>query len=120
MTMAKYCIVCEVKSEYLEEYKRLHREIHKGKYKDLLRVIKESGVEEELVFMHGNLAIIFFRAEDLDGCYERQGRTDVAKEWNKLMSPMFASSYQFNVSEKLPVSEKVFDLNEQLEGKLNQ
>jgi hypothetical protein len=32
---------------------------------------------------------------------------------------MFTSSYEFNVSEKLPVLEKVFDLNEQLEGRLN-
>lgn len=117
--MAKYCIVGEVKEEFLDEYKRRHREIHRGKYKDLLRVIKESGVEEETVFMYRNLAIIFYQADDLDRCYERQGSSEVASEWNRLMSQMFASSYRFNVSAKLPVLEKVFDLNEQLEGGLN-
>jgi len=117
--MAKYCVVGEVKPEFLDEYKRQHREIHKGKYKDLLRVIKESGIEEEAVFMHQNIAIIFYQAEDLDLCYERQGSAEVVREWNRLMSPMFASSYRFNVSEKLPVLEKVFDLNEQLGGRLD-
>jgi L-rhamnose mutarotase len=117
--MAKYCIVGEIRGEFLEEYKKQHREIHKGPYRELLKVIKASGVEQEAVFMHKNLAIIFYEAEDLDRAYERQESAKVAKEWNKLMSPMFASSYRFNVSEKLPVLEKVFDLNEQLEGRLN-
>jgi len=117
--MAKYCIVGEVKPEYLKEYKKLHREIHEGPYRELLNVIKDSGVKEEAVFMHGNLAIIFYEAEGLDLCYERQGNADVAKRWNALMAPMFTSSYEFNVSEKLPVLEKVFDLNEQLEGRLS-
>ena len=117
--MGKYCIVGEVRSEHLEEYKRLHREIHKGPYRELLNVIRDSGVKEEAVFMYGNLAIIFYEAEDIDLCYQRQGSSGVAKRWNGLMSPMFASSYEFNVSNKLPVLEKVFDLNEQLAGRLN-
>ena len=35
------------------------------------------------------------------------------------MAPMFTSAYEFNVSERLPVLEKVFDLSEQLAGRLN-
>lgn len=115
--MAKYCVVGQVKPEYLEEYKKLHKEIHLGAYRDLLKVIKNSGVKDEAVFMHGNLAIIFYEAEDLDRCYELQGNADAAKRWNELMAPMFSSSYNFNVAEKLPVLEKVFDLNEQLKGR---
>ncbi len=117
--MAKYCIVGEVKHDHLEEYKKLHTEIHKGPYRELLNVIKDSGVKEEAVFIYKNLAIVFYEAEDLDRCYEKQARAEVAKEWNALMAPMFASSYEFNVSENLPVLEKVFDLSEQLKGRLN-
>jgi L-rhamnose mutarotase len=119
MAMAKYCTVGEVKPEHLEEYKRLHRELHKGPYKELLRVIRDSGVREEAVFMHGNKVIIFYETDDLDGAYKLQGGAAVAKRWNQLMAPMFASAYEFNVSDKLPVLEKVFDLTEQLSGKLN-
>lgn len=117
--MAKYCIVGEVKPEFLEQYKRLHRELHKGPYKELLSVIKESGVEEEAVFMQGTTAIIFYEAEDLDSAYRRQSSSEVVRRWNELMEPMFASSYEFNVSDKLPVLEKVFDLKEQLSGRLD-
>jgi L-rhamnose mutarotase len=116
--MAKYCIVGEVKPEFLEEYKKLHREIHRGPYRELLKVIKDSGVKEEAVFIYKNFAIVFFEAEDLDRCYKKQAGAEVAKQWNELMAPMFASSYEFNVSERLPVLEKVFDLNEQLAGRL--
>jgi L-rhamnose mutarotase len=117
--MEKYCIVGEVKPEYLEEYKKLHREMHKGPYGELLSIIKDSGVKEEAVFMHGNLAIIFYEADDLNECYKRQGTAEIAKRWNALMSPMFTSSYAFNVADRLPVLEKVFDLKEQLEKRLN-
>ena len=116
--MAKYCIVGEIKPEYLEEYKKLHKNLHKGPYKELLKVIKQSGVKEEAVFMYRNHAIIFYEAEDLDRCYQMQGGAEIAKKWNEMMAPMFASSYEFNVSERLPLLEKVFDLNEQLEGRL--
>jgi L-rhamnose mutarotase len=117
--MAKYCIVAEVKPEHLEEYKRLHKELHKGPYKDLLNVIKESGVQEEAVFMHGTTVVIFYEAEDLNRAYGRQGGKEVARRWNELMAPMFASSYEFNASDRLPTLEKVFDLTEQLSGRLN-
>ncbi len=117
--MGKYCIVGEVKPEYLEEYKRLHRELHKGEHKELLEVIRDSGVNEEAVFMHGTTAIIFYETDDLNLAYQRQGASEVAARWNKLMAPMFASAYEFNVSDTLPVLEKVFDLSEQLQGRLN-
>ena len=35
------------------------------------------------------------------------------------MTPLFISVYEFNSSEKLPTLEKIFDLNEQLKGKLD-
>jgi L-rhamnose mutarotase len=117
--MAKYCVVGEVKPEYLQEYKTLHKEIHKGPYRELLKVIRESGVKEETVFMRGTMVVLFYEADDLDRSYGLQGGAPVAKRWNELMAPMFVSSYDFNVSEKLPVLEKVFDLNEQIEGRLN-
>jgi L-rhamnose mutarotase len=117
--MSKYCIVGQVKPEYLEQYKKLHRELHKGPYKELLRVIKESGVREEAVFMHDTTVIIFYETEDLNRAYRLQGGSEDSRRWNELMAPMFASSYEFNVSDRLPVLEKVFDLTEQLSGRLN-
>jgi len=117
--MKKYCIVGRVKPEYMDEYKKEHKELHKGPYRELLNVIKNSGVEEEAVFIYKDMIIIYFEAEDLNHAYEIQGKAEIAKKWNALMAPMFASDYEFNESDSLPVLEKVFDLNEQLKGYLD-
>lgn len=117
--MKKYCIVGEIKPESMDGYIKYHKEIHKGPYKELLEVIKKSGVKEEVIFIYKNLAIIYFEAEDIDKCYDFQGKFGVTEKWNKLMAPLFASAYGFSSSEKLPTLEKIFDLNEQLKGNLD-
>jgi len=117
--MNKYCIVGEIKPECVDDYIKFHEEIHKGVHKELLNIIKESGVKEEAVFMYKNLAIIYFEAEDLDKCYEFQNKFETTKKWDALMKPLFVSNYEFSTSKKIPVLRKVFDLNEQLKGKLN-
>lgn len=118
--MNKYCIVGEIKPEYVDEYAKKHEEIHKGTYKEILDVIKKSGVKNEVIFIHKNLAIIYFEAKDINKCYEFQKEFDVVKKWNKIMEPMFASSYDFGKDpDKLSSLKKIFDLNEQIEGKLN-
>ena len=117
--MKKYCVISEIKPECLSSYIKNHKEIHKGPYKELLEVIKKSGVKEEVIFIYKNLAIIYFEADDIDRCYEFQRKFEVVKKWNKLMAPLFISVYEFSSSEKLPTLEKIFDLNEQLKGKLD-
>ena len=118
-TIKKYCVVSEIKPECMKSYINNHKEIHKSSYKELLEVIKKSGVKEEVIFIYKNLAIIYFEADDIDRCYEFQGKFEVVKKWNKLMAPLFISVYEFNSSEKLPTLEKIFDLNEQLKGRLD-
>jgi len=76
-------------------------------------------VKEEVIFIYKNLVIIYFEADDLNKCYEFQKGFEVVKKWNKLMAPLFKSVYKFDNSKKLQTLEKIFDLNEQLEGRLN-
>ncbi len=118
--MRKYCIVANLKPECIEKYKEEHKTLHLGAHKALLQVIKESGVQEECVFTNGSQIIIYFEAENLDESYQIQGKSDIIQRWNKLMKPMFDDTYEFNeVDNQLPVLEKVFDLNEQLSGRLS-
>lgn len=117
--MKKYCIVSEIRPEFMKKYINYHKEIHKGLYKEILEIIKKSGVKEEIIFIYKNLAIIFFEAEDIEKCYEFQNEFEVVKKWNKLMVPLFQSVYKFGNSEKLQTLEKIFDLNEQLKGELH-
>ncbi len=119
--MRKYCIVANLKPECVEEYKKQHKTLHLGAHKALLQVIKDSGVQEECVFVHGSQIIIYFEAEDLDASYQIQGEAEVIRQWNDLMKPMFDDTYEFNEEgNKLPVLEKVFDLSEQINGELNE
>jgi L-rhamnose mutarotase len=117
--MKKYCVVSEIKPECMKSYINHHKEIHKSPYKELLQIIKKSGVKEEAIFIYKNLAIIYFEADDIDRCYEFQKGFEVVKRWNKLMAPLFESVYKFDSSKKLKTLEKIFDLNEQLKGKLD-
>jgi len=110
----KYCIVSELKKDMVDKYIKYHKEIHRGEYKDLLKVIKESGVEEEVIFIYKNFVIIYFEAADLDKSYAFQRKFDVTKKWDDMMKAFFDSEYKFADSEQLPTLEKVFDLNEQL------
>jgi len=119
--MKSYCIIGNLKPEFVEDYKEAHKTLHLGRYKELLKVIKDSGVNDEKVFIHKNMIIIYFEAEDLDNSYQIQGKSDIVKQWNEKIKPMFADKYEFNEEEhKLPFLEKVFDLNNQLNGELEE
>jgi len=111
----KYCIVSKIKRDKVDEYVKYHKQIHKSEHRDLLNVIKKSGVTEEVIFIYDNLCIIYFEAEDIDKSYEYQRQFEVTKKWDNLMKDLFDSEYKFSGAEKLPVLEKVFDLNEQLD-----
>lgn len=117
--MRKYCIVGNLKRECVEEYRERHKRLHLEAYKGILQIIRDSGVQEECVFMNGSQIIIYFEAEDLNEAYQRQGKSEMIQKWNEEMKPMFADDYEFNEEDhQLPVLEKVFDLSEQLEGDL--
>lgn len=119
--MNKYCMVLELKENKVENYIEEHKKIHLGIYKELLNVIKKSGVKKEVIFIHNNLAIIYFEANDLDKSYKFQEKFDIAQKWNKAMQPLFTekSIEKYKVNKSLLILEKVFDLEQQLEGKLN-
>jgi len=118
--MNKYCIVGEIKLGCMNQYIEKHETIHEGPYKEILKIIKKSGVKNENIFIYKNLAIIYFEAEDLKSCYKFQENFDVVKKWNEIMEPMFESNYDFGGDPNIISSlRKIFDLNEQLEGKLN-
>ena len=115
--MNKYCAVIEIKPDSMQEYMDLHKNLHKGPDKELLKVIKESGVKEEAIFMYKNLAIVYFEAENLDECYKHQQKFKVYDDWHVKMMPLFEAKYELTGSGNfaIPMIEQVFDLNEQLE-----
>jgi len=119
--MKKYCIVGKLKPECVDDYIEKHQTLHTSEYKELLTVIKDSGVEQEAVFIQGSMIVIYFEADDLDSSYQQQAKSKIIQKWNQLMEPMFAGDYDFNKEQTtLPVLTKIFDLNEQLAGELKE
>ena len=112
--MKKYCIVIEIKPERLDEYIKLHKELKTGDYRQLVEVIRESGVKEEVIFIHNNLVIIYFEADDLGKSYKYQENHEIVEKWNKMMKPLIQSTSELvsGDHDNIPTLEKVFDLNE--------
>ena len=114
--MKHYCLLNFINEEVLEEYQRLHMEADK----DLLMTLKECGTQEECIFMHGNIAIIYIKCDDINDCIHRFYETEVGIEWGKKMQPFLMDSQAMNDDgtsrDEIICLKKVFDINEQLES----
>jgi len=76
----RYCMVLEIKEEFLEKYK----EIHLKAWPELLKAEKECGFTQELIWIYKNLAILYFECDDIDAVFKRAGKNEVEKNGIKL------------------------------------
>ncbi len=95
--------------EKKDEYVTAHREC----WPELLRAIKDSGIERELIWMDGNTILIYMMMEDFDAAMARLGETDVFKKWTAKMGPLLAVMQDYEGG-NIAQLEKVFDLEGQL------
>ncbi len=107
--MKKYLLVIEVKPEFAKEYV----DIHLNPWREMLEAIRDGGYTKEVIFYHKNQSIIYFECPDdttFEECNERVRATDICKKWDVTVCPWFAADPV--------VCEKIFDLEQQLEGTL--
>ncbi len=106
--MKRYCLVIELNEEHVEDYV----DIHQNAWPEMLEAIKNAGAKEELLYIYKNLSIVFFECENLGDLFEKLGKEPIVDKWNATVTPWFKNE---------PVTlEKIFDLNQQLQGKLEQ
>ena len=104
--MKKYLLVIKVKPEHRDDYIK----IHKNPWKDMLEAIREAGFVNEVIWYFEDQSIIYLECDDHDECNAKLRATEVCKRWDVEMMPRFAAE---------PVlAEKIFDLNQQLDGEL--
>ncbi len=107
--MKKYLCVIEVKAQSAKEYV----EIHLNPWREMLDAIKSVGYVNEVIYFYKNQSIIYLELPDElnhEDCNKKLRETDVCKKWDETVCPWFAAQ---------PVMcEKIFDLNQQLEGNL--
>ena len=106
--MKKYLLIIKVKPECREEYIA----IHKNPWREMLEAIKASGFVNEVIWYFEDQSIIYLECEDHDECNAKLRLTDVCKKWDVEMIPRFSAEPVF--------AEKIFDLNQQLEGELSE
>lgn len=106
--MKRYLMIIEVKPECKQEY----IDIHNNPWPDMLEAIKDAGFYNELIWYYEDKSIIYLECDDHDEANARLRATEVCKRWDKEMIPRFISD---------PIMPpKIFDLNQQLEGHLEQ
>ena len=119
--MNSYIMVFELKPEFIDNYRRMHNTCHLAEYKDMLDAIKSSGCKEMKTFLFKNYSILYVECDDeIDVMFSKLGKTDANIKWQKVTDPWFAEpSVDESQGESNPV-EKIFDLQQQLNGELKQ
>jgi len=112
--MKRYCFVIEINEDQMEDYVA----VHKNPWPDTLRLLKEAGAEELVIYRYKNFSILFWKAEDLNEVYRKWGATEVCKKWNARLAKAYKVSPSIDGSSDVDTLEKIFDLNQQLNGKL--
>ena len=118
--MKRYCLVLEIKEEHVKDYVKAHKNVHKTHWRTQLDALKQAGAHNCAVYMYQNLAIIFYECEDIDESFNKLGAIEDNIKWQENQAPWIAETPDFDGSEGVQTIEKIFDLNQQLEGKLEQ
>jgi L-rhamnose mutarotase len=108
--MEHILFVQKVKADTKQEYLTAHRE----PWPELIRTIRESGVEREIIWMQGENLYIYVMAPDFDKAIAHQSRTDVFQRWLDKMKPLLSEIQDYSEDGGVVRMEKIFDLEEHL------
>jgi L-rhamnose mutarotase len=107
--MNRYCFVIEINEDQMDDYVQLH----KNPWPETLKGLKDAGAKELLIYRYKNFSILFYECEDINEVYRKWGANETCPKWNKV-------SPSIDGSGDVDTLEKIFDLNQQLAGKLEQ
>jgi L-rhamnose mutarotase len=116
MDKKRYCMVLEIKEEFVKNYK----DIHINAWPELLKAERDCGISNELIWIYKNLAILYVECDDIKETYKKVGFNETEKKWDETVTPWFKNIKIFEDLNKIPVLEKIFDLNQQTDGNFNQ
>lgn len=108
--MEHVLFVQKVKAEMKDRYV----EAHHNPPADLLRVLCDSGVKREIIWVQGEDLFVYVMSEDFDKAISTQGKSAVFQDWLKKMKPLLSEIQDYSGEGTIKRLEKVFDLEEQL------
>lgn len=112
----RYCFVIEINEDQMDDYVALH----KNPWPETLKELKDAGADELIVYRYKNLSILFFECKDINELYRKWGATDTCAKWNERLKNAYKVSPSIDGSDDVETLEKIFDLNQQLAGRLEQ
>ena len=117
--MYRYIMIYELKPEHVDDYRKMHTEAHKSEFKDQLKAIRDAGSTQMMTFIFNNYSVLYVECDaPIDEYFEKLGEYDANTKWQNVTSPWFATTPSFDGSDKQEPLEKIFDLEQQLEGEL--
>jgi L-rhamnose mutarotase len=93
----------------------LYVEAHRDPPADLLRVLRDSGVKREIIWLQGENIYIYVMSDEFDKAIADQGKSRVFQDWVQRMTPLLSEIQDFSGEGTVVRLPKVFDLEEQLE-----
>jgi len=102
--------VQRVKEEKKDQYIKYHKEC----WPELIKAIKESGIERNIIWLYGNEVLIYTIAQNFDKSMKKLSEKKIFKEWNKKMEQLLEFMQDFLKEGKATKLEKIFDLEEQI------
>ncbi len=110
----RYCFVIEINEDQMEDYVALH----KNPWPETLKGLKEAGAEELVIYRYRNFSILFYECEDINELYRKWGANPACAKWNARLKNAYKVSPNIDGSGDVETLEKIFDLKQQLRGKL--
>jgi L-rhamnose mutarotase len=96
------------------EKKDHYIEAHSNPPSDLLRVLRDSGVQREIIWIQGENLFVYVMSEDFGKAVANQGRTRIFQDWVQRMKPLLSEIQDYSGEGTVVRLQKVFDLEEQL------
>lgn len=112
--MNRYCFVIEVNEDQMEDYVQLH----KNPWPETLRGLRDAGAKELLIYRYKNFSILFYECEDINEVYRKWGENETCAKWNARLAKAYKVAPSIDGTDDVDTLEKIFDLNQQLAGKL--
>ena len=104
--------VQKLKTEKKEEYIKAHNEA----WPELLKAIKESGIDRELIWVFGDYIYIYMMTDDFDKAISNLSKTQIFKKWSEYMGTLLDEMQDYSEGGANVITlNKVFDLEEQLD-----
>ncbi len=100
----------KTRPEKRAEYIKAHAEA----WPELLRAIRDSGIQREIIWMEGDRILIYMMTEDFQKAMATLGEKDIFKKWLGKMGPLLAEIQDYEGGNIVQL-QKVFDLETQLE-----